>query len=143
MPIAITDLDEGIGNSILGSGSLTSKEYINALKKHLAQDTVKFKNYRYSLADYTAVTQLEEVPAGDVHLLADLCRQAAQINPDAIVAIVANKDFLFGLSRMWEILMHEAGWDIMVFKTRDSAETWIREKAKLKFGIEDLTISGT
>lgn len=109
------------------------------LERHLQQDEEKYKEYRYSLTDLTAVTQVEEVSTSDIHMSVNLCKQSAKINPDAIVAIVANKDILFGLSRMWEILMDgKTGWDIMVFKTRDTAETWIKEKAKEKFGIENL-----
>ena len=140
MPIEIIDLDDGIGNIILGSGILTVNEYIDALKKHLTQDREKFKRYKYSLTDYTAVTGIDEATPRSVYLVVNLCKQAAQVNPDAVIAAIADKEVLFGLSRMWEILMEETGWDIMVFRTRDSAERWIREKAKLKFGIENLTI---
>lgn len=44
---------------------------------------------------------------------------------------------------MWEIFMGSAGWETMVFKTRGAAETWIKEKVKEKFGIEDQIIEST
>lgn len=139
MPIKIIDVDAGRGNILIGSGILTGKEYCDALEMHLQQDEEKYKEYRYSLTDLTAVTHVKELPTGDIEKSVNLCKQSAKINPDAIVAIVANKDILFGLSRMWEILMDgKTGWDIMVFKTRDAAKIWIREKAKEKFGIENL-----
>jgi hypothetical protein len=140
MPIEIIDLDEGRGNILIGSGIFTGKEYIDALKRHLEQDKEKFKKYNYSLTDLTAVTQVKELPTDDVQESAKLCKQAAQINSTAVVAIVADKDRLFGLSRMWEILMDQTDWDIKVFKSRDAAERWIKETVKDKFGIEDLTI---
>ena len=139
MPVKIVDLDNGRGNLISGAGTLTSKDYLKALKKHLSQDTEKFKRYKYSLADFTNVTKVEEFPSDDIELVAHLCRQAARINSDPLVVIVADQDLLFGLSRMWEILMDETGWNIKVFRTRDAAETWIKEKAHKSFGIKDLT----
>ena len=140
MPFEIIDLDEGRGTTMLGSGIFTGEEYIDALERHLLQDKEKFKKYRYSLFDITAVTEMTAFPSGTIHLAVDMCKQAAQINPDVVVAIVADKDLPFGLSRMYEILMNETGWEIMIFKARDAAETWIKEKAKEKFGIENLTM---
>jgi hypothetical protein len=59
MPIEIKDLEGGLGNIILGRGIVTEEEFVDVLKKHLTQDKEKFKKYRYSLTDYTAVTKVE------------------------------------------------------------------------------------
>ena len=138
MPIEIRDLDGGIGNIILGSGVLTGEEYKNAIKTHLSQDRVKFKKYRYCLSDYTEVAKVD-VPSSDIELVARLCKEAAVVNPEAVVANVAEKDIAFGLSRMWEILIDETNWEVMVFRKRGDAEAWIKEKVKEKYGIVDLT----
>ena len=143
MPIEIIDLDEGKGNLAIGSGVFSGKEYIDALKRHLEQDKEKFKKYKYSLTDLTAVTETKEWPNSVIDECVYLCREAAQINLHAVVAIAADLDFLFGLSRMWEFQMDETGWDIMVFKTRDAAEKWIKKTVKDKFGIEGLTFGST
>jgi len=132
---------EGRGNILIGSGIFTGKEYIDALKKHLEQDKEKFKKYKYSLTDLTAVTETKEWPTSDIDRSVNLCEHAAQINHDAVIAIVADKDLIFGLARMWEIMMDATNWDIMVFRTRDAAETWIKETVKNKFGIEVPTIA--
>lgn len=139
MPIEILDMDDGRGNILIARGVFKSQEYIESLCRHLDQEKEKFKKYTYSITDLTAVTEATEWPTDDVHLSVNMCKKAAQINHTAVVAIVADNDFLFGLSRMWEILMYEAGWETMVFKKRDAAELWIKEKVKVKFGIEDLT----
>lgn len=59
MPIEIKDLQGGLGNIIIGFGVVTDKEYVDALKEHLTQDKEKFKRYRYSLCDFTAITKAE------------------------------------------------------------------------------------
>ena len=58
MPIEIRDLDGGLGNLITGYGILTGMEYRNELKDHHSQDAEKFMKYRYSLCDFTKVTDL-------------------------------------------------------------------------------------
>ena len=143
MPIEIIDIDDGRGNIFICSGELTGKEYVDALRKHLAQDKNKFRNYRYSLIDYSAVTNFMEVPVSDIHLVAGLCKRAAQINSDAVIAIIADKEILFGLSRMWEMLVYGTTWEISVFRTRSAAETWLKETVKNKFGIEGLAMGST
>jgi len=44
---------------------------------------------------------------------------------------------------MWEIIVENTGlqWETMVFRDREDAEDWIREKVKDKFGIDDLTFT--
>lgn len=139
MAIEIKDLDGGFGNLISVHGVLTGEEYLDAIKKHLSQDAEKFKKYRYSLCDYTNVTQME-ISSNDINIVAELSKKASEVNPKVFVALIADKDVAFGLSRMWEILFGEKNWEVMVFRTREDAEAWIRLKVKEKFGIEDLTI---
>jgi hypothetical protein len=142
MPLEIRDLDEERGNLITGSGTVTSEEYLAALKAHLAQAKDKFQKYRYSLSDYTAVTKVE-ISSKDVELIAQLSKDAAVLNPDAVVAVVAPRDAAYGMARMWQILSDEAQWDIRVFRSTDDAKEWIVERVKERFGIDDLTMSCT
>ena len=142
MPFEIRDLDEGRGNLIIGSGTVTSEEYLTTHKAHLAQAEDKFRKYRYSLADYTAVTKVK-VFSKDVRLIGELSKHAAAVNPDAIVAVVADQDVIYGLSRMWQISSDGTQWEIRVFKSTDDAKEWIAERVKERFGIDDLTIDCT
>ena len=139
MPTEIKDLDGGLGNLITGYGILTGKEYRNAIKKHFSQNAEKFNKYRYSLCDYTKVTRLE-LDSNDINIVAGLCREASEVNPNVVVALIADKDITFGMSRMWDILFNENNWEVMVFRDREEAEEWIRIKVKEKFGIDNLTI---
>ena len=138
MPMEIGDLDGGLGNLIIGRGVVTEEELVDALKGHLTQDKEKFKKYRYSLTDYTATTELD-IPTKAVDLIAELSKSASIVNPEAIVAIVAEEDLVYGLSRMYELLLDETGWEIMVFRNREDAKAWIKQRVKEKYGINDLT----
>ena len=139
MPVKFADTADGVGNLTTATGTLTGEEHIAALEAHLSQPEEDLRRYRYSLIDLTAVTELK-VPTEDVHTVARMCQAAAAINPDVIVAVAAERDIGFGLSRMFEILVDTTDWETMVFRTREAAEEWIRNRVRERFGIEDLTI---
>jgi aconitase A len=137
MPIEVKNVNGGIGVSIVGRGVVTEREYLHTLRKHLTQDPEKFKKYRYSLSDYTAVTKVE-VSTEAIWSIAELCKSAAKVNPDAVVAIVVDRDYLFGLSRMMETVMDDVEWDYLIFRNKEDAETWIRQRVWQKYSIDDL-----
>lgn len=139
MPIEIKDLDGGLGNLIKGYGVLNGTEYLSALKNHFSQDPEKFKKYIYSLCDFTGVTKLN-MDSQDIAHAVKISREAAEINLNAVVAIVADKDITFGMSRMWAILFDEKNWEVLVVKDREDAEKWIKSRVKEKIGIDGLTI---
>jgi len=138
LSIEISDSDGGLGNIIIGRKIIKDREYVDLMKKHLTQDEEKFKKYRYSLSDYTATTELD-VSNDSIYLIAGYCDKASIVNPEAIVAVVASKDLIYGLARMWDILSYRTEWEKKVFRNREDAESWIKERVKEKFGINDLT----
>lgn len=136
MPIEIKDLDNGLGNIIIGQGIVTEEELFDAFKQYLTQDQEKFSKYRYSLSDYTAAKKLE-ISTQKVRQIAECCVRSSIVNPKAIVAVVADQDFIYALARMWEILSDGVRWETMVFRNREEAEAWIKKRAKKKYGIDD------
>ena len=138
MPIEIKDVQDGLGVVITGWGVLTEKEFIDAFKEHLTQDEEKFRKYRYSIADYTALTK-EEISNEAFVLLADFCVSAAENNSEVVVATVADQDLIFGLSRMAHSLQFATGWEHNTFRNRQDAENWIKERVKDRFGLEEIT----
>ena len=137
MPIEIKDSDGGLGNIIISRGILTDKEFVDALKQHLTQDKNKFRNYKYSLCDHSAVKKLE-VSTQSIQQIADYCKKSSIVNSKAIVALVAKHDVIYGMSRMWEILSEGTKWETMVSRNREDAESWIKQRIKQKYGIDDL-----
>ena len=137
MPVEVKDVDGGLGNIIIYSGVITKEEFVTTLKQHLMQDKDKFKNYRYSLNDASAVIKVE-FSAEEIGLVANFCKSASTVNSTAIVATVADKDFVYGLARMSDALRNEAGWENEVFRNLDEAKSWIKKRVSGKFGIEDL-----
>lgn len=139
MSLEVIDVNEGLGNLIIGKGILTEKEYLETLTRHLTQDENKFKKYRFSLNDYTLVNKVE-VQTSAIQMISSKCIAAAKINPDVIMAIIADTDLLFGLARMAEVLMDETLWEIQVFRDKTEAIDWITQRMKVKFNITDFKI---
>ena len=138
MPIEIKDVKGGLGCIFLATGVVKKEEYIDALRNHLTQDTEKFKKYRYSLADWTAVTAAD-ISSESVQLVAELCKKAAAVNPNMIVGSVADQDLFFGLIRMSHIRRDSADWENKAFRNRVEAEAWIKQRVKEKYDIDNLT----
>lgn len=138
MPIEIKDVNGGLGCILLAIGVVEKKEYIDAMRKHLTQDTEKFKRYRYNLADWTAVTA-GDIPSESIQLVAELCKKAAAVNPNIIVGSVAGQDLSFGLVRMAHIRRDGADWESKAFRNRVEAEAWIEQRVKEKYDIDNLT----
>jgi len=144
MPIEIQDCDGGLGNIIISRGMVTDQELINSLKRHLTYDKEKFKKYKYILFDHTALTKVA-ITNETVEFIAGLCADTSRVNPDTIVAMVANVsigadiDLVNRISRMFELFVYRSCWKTMVFRTNNEAVRWIREKVRDKFGIDDLT----
>jgi hypothetical protein len=139
MPVEVTDLDGGLGNLIVGWGEVTEREYVEALTRHFKQDEDKFSKYRYSLSDYSAVTSVK-VPTSAIAKMMRLATVPAASNPDAVVAIVAPHDLIYGLSRMSQKLLQWTSWETAVFRSRDDAEEWIRTRVEARYGIADLAM---
>ena len=140
MSIETTDLDGGIGVLFVGRGIVTNQEYIDTYERHLKQDKEKFSKYRYSLSDFTQVTDAD-VNNDSIQFIAGLCISASRINPYPIVALVADMSLVYGLSRMFEALSNETGWEIMVLRSKEEAVEWIKERVKDKYGIDNLSFS--
>jgi hypothetical protein len=138
MPIEIRDLNGGVGVAITGRGVITEKVYVDALTKHLTQDIHKFKQYRYCLTDWTAVSKVE-IPTSAIERIAKLSKNVALVNPEAVIATVAGQDIMYGLSRMAQALRDGTDWENEVFRNRQDAEAWLKERVKEKYGIDDPT----
>jgi len=93
----------------------------------LTQDNNKLKKYRYCLADWTAVTKVE-IPSAEIEHIAWLSKKATKVNPEVVIASVADQEIMYGLSRMAHILREGTDWENEVFRNRQDAEVWIKQR---------------
>ncbi len=140
MPIQVRYLDNGIGIMFIGEGIVTGEDVINANKITFASEE-KMKNYKYGFIDYSNALHFD-ASEDDAEIIANQDLEASKFIPDAILAILAKKDLVFGLNRMWEMIAENAGlqWETMVFRDREKAELWIKDRIRDKFNI-DITMA--
>lgn len=135
MPIKLKNLDAGLGVVFIGEGIVNGDEIIHSNRKILSLKE-KIKTSKYCIIDYSDATKFN-VSTAEIKIIAAQDKKISEYISEYIVAIVAKKNLEFGISRMWEFIVQTSGlhWETMVFKNRDSAEEWIKRKAKEKFNI--------
>ena len=138
MPIQVKYLDKGLGVLFIGAGVLTGEDIINSNKVTFYSEE-KMKDYKYGLMDYSSISSLDATNA-EIQTMISQQKEASKFIPDGVLAIVATKDIGFGLSRMWEMMAEseDLQWESKVFRNREDAVAWIRERVRDKFGIVDL-----
>jgi hypothetical protein len=132
MPLTIEELDGGRGVLMYASGRISDVDLVSALEAHLGAEEVG--EYRYSLSDFTAVDAVD-VTNRAIHRIAELCRVAAAAGNPRMVAVVGDRDSVFGLARMWQVFAHETGWTTEVFRSRPEAEAWVRERVEGEWSV--------
>jgi len=82
------------------------------------------------------VTPLEAA-ADEVRRVIDIDRRLVDFIPRAAVAILAPKDEIFGMARMWELMAGVfPGWQIRVVRTRAEADAWLEGNRPARSGPE-------
>lgn len=116
-------LDDGTFLVLKGSGVLTGLELIET-KRNLVKTGDAVRRVRRALVLFDQVTKVD-VSADDVRRLIQVDRSLAEFIPRTAIAIDAPEDELFGLSRMWEMMVGVPGWETRVFRSRCDAEAWL------------------
>jgi hypothetical protein len=129
MPVDIAFLHGGIGALISCSGDVTAQEFIDADNQLLAVPK-QFAECRFVIVEFTSISSFN-VSASEVRRFVDLDIRMAAIQPRLVVAVVAPTDVTFGMSRMWQVMAEVTGWEIMVFRTRQKGEDWVRQKSEM------------
>ena len=146
MPIEIQDCDGGRGNLIVSRGVVTDQELIEFWETHLTHDKERFNKYKYIILDHTELAKMD-ISDATVEVVAGLFADTASANPDPVVAVIAyatdgaNLDLLKRIERLHGVFIYRSSWETRLFRTKPQAVRWIRERAKEKFGIDDLTFS--
>ena len=137
MPVTVTDTDGGLGNILRAWGHISGPEFVKAMSDHYAQPGEKFGAYRYGLSDFSEVASFGLSGEG-VRSVARMSVDLAREHPDPVVTVIAPRDMIYGLARMFEILSNEAEWEISVFRDRSEAVAWTRDRVLERFGVRVL-----
>ena len=114
------------GVLVTAEGTLTGRELI-ASKDTLYASEEKIRSIAYQLADFRKVTEVS-FSSTTVRCIAEKDKQAAQVNPDMVIAVVGGDDLHYGLSRMWEEYCGESAVRAMICRSMAEARQWIRDQ---------------
>jgi hypothetical protein len=125
MSIEINYLENGAGIEIIASGTVTGSEIIESHKEIYNAENVE--RQRYQIIDRTECKEYS-VSIAEVERIAEIDKKASDTNPNIVVAIVASTDLQFGMSRVWQVYVEKSKFVTKVFRDREDAESWLKEK---------------
>jgi hypothetical protein len=104
-----------------GLGTFTSKDLLTCLEDVVAHPG--FQPHFDHLVDMRQVTDFQ--PGAEDNMI-----RAARDRDDVNLqggrfAIVSSSDLVFGMTRMYETLMNDAGVKVRTFRSMDEAKTWL------------------
>lgn len=110
----------------VGSGRLTGHEIIGAKQTLLTtEDRVRLvRDFLINLADVDVL----EITGDEMRQIIGLDAQISALAPQAAVAIVAPRDNVFGMARMWEAHADTVGWTTAVFRSAAEADAWLNQR---------------
>ena len=125
MPIKIIYTEDGLGVKYIAMGKTTGEEVIQTNKEVISDK--RFQSLKYKIADRSECDEYL-VNGASVKIVAEQEREASQVNPDLVVALIAGSELQFGMSRMYQSLMAGMGFECDIFEDQEAAMKWINKK---------------
>lgn len=107
-------------------GSVDGETLLSENRRMFFEETDAFRRCRFWYADFTG-SDLAGVSAAHIKALRAIAEEAAVLQPELAVAIVAPGDLQFALGRMWSLLAELTGWRTGTFRTPEEACRWLSE----------------
>ncbi|MDJ0847261.1 MAG: hypothetical protein QNK04_02660 [Myxococcota bacterium] len=126
MGIEVRLTADGIGAVYRSFGLLTGQDLLDA-DARLREEIRRNPEIRYLLVDHSEVPA-EKIESEAIHRVAADASKALELVREGVVAVVAPNEILFGLSRMWEILVEQPRLTTRVTRTRAEALAWLEEE---------------
>jgi hypothetical protein len=104
------------------AGEVTDSEFVETIDHYLLEPYAAFPRGLFDLSDVTVVG----VSADSVrHAARHATRHVDSRLEEGKLAIVAPRDVLFGLARMYSILRDDSPVEVRAFRNRNEAESWL------------------
>jgi len=136
MSIKLKYTDNGTGVIFYGNSKVTGEEIIKA-NLEVFSSKEKAMKYKYGIVDFSSVVELI-ITDSEMNFIVKQNEEAAKITPGGVIAVIGEKDDVFGIGQMWKAYVAAINWETSVFNSKNKAEEWVKERVKVKFGI-DLT----
>ena len=135
MPIQLEFVHDGLGVIYRCKGTLGLQHFSVANDQLLAVPD-RIRKLKYAVIDAALMEPTFFSPSEmDGIVLQDL-QIASYAVPGLLVALVAERNVVFALARMWEAFIEGIGWETKIFPSLAEAQDWVRIRAKEKFQVE-------
>ena len=122
--IQVIRLDDGTGVEILAEGEVRGADIIAAHAE--IYDQRYLARQRYQIVDKTRCTEYD-VSASDVERIAQLDREASEINPLIKIAVIESHSLQFSLTELWQAHLASCPFVTRSFNDRDTALAWLAQ----------------
>ena len=135
MPVRVLEVAGGTGLVFHCHGRVEGQDHIRANREVMA-DPGKLGTRYFCIIDHSGATEMSYDGSAVKHLVEQDKQLMKHLRPGFLVAVVAPGNLEFGFSRMWQSMAEVTGWEILVVRSRDEAERWVRLAAQRKFHVE-------
>ena len=116
-------------------GVLVGKDFFGVNERMITSPDL-LRSLKYVLVDLERVESIG-LTMPEIQRVARQDKRMVALLPDTItLAIAAPRDILYGIARMWEAFAAGTGWEVMVFRTKTDAVSWIQQRMKERFDID-------
>jgi hypothetical protein len=135
MPIQLEFVHDGLGVIYRCKGTLGLQHFSVADDQLLAAPD-RIRKLKYALIDAALMEPTFFSPSEmDGIVLQDL-QIASYAVPGLLVALVAERNVVLALARMWEAFIEGIGWETKIFPSLAEAQDWVRTRVKDKFMLD-------
>jgi hypothetical protein len=135
MPIQLEFLHEGLGVVYRCEGTLGLQHFAVANDRLLASPE-RMRKLKYALIDAVSMEPTIFSPSEMESIVLQDRQIASYAAPGLLVALVAERNVVFALARMWEVFIEGIGWETKIFPSIAEAQDWVRIRVKEKFRVE-------
>ena len=133
MPITIKYLNDGEGVVLKGCGNCGAIDFFAMQRDLFNRELSKGCAIKYVFCDYSEVESIDS-PSQSFVDIADQANTETKFKRETLMAMVGSSDLMFGVERVFSSYLDKENWEVMVFRCRNNAYNWLRERVKEKYG---------
>jgi hypothetical protein len=135
MPIQLEFSHEGLGVIYRCEGTL-GLQHFSVANDQLLASPERIRKLKYAVVDavsmeptFFSASEMDSIVLQDRQI-------ASYAVPGLLVALVAERNVIFALARMWEAFIEGIGWETKIFPSITEAQDWVRIRVKEKFHLD-------
>jgi hypothetical protein len=135
MPIQLEFVHDGLGVIYRCEGTL-GLQHFSIANDRLLTSPERMRKLKYALIDAVSMEPTIFSPSEMESIVLQDRQIASYAAPGLLVALVAERNVVFALARMWEVFIEGIGWETKIFPSLAGAQDWIRIRVKEKFRLD-------